>query len=442
MREPTSQMLHKDIIRERIDSGPMSAGIWLVIGLCFLLNMLDGFDVVAMSVTAPTLTQDWGITAGQKGLILSSALLGMTLGAMYLAPLCDRYGRRKLILASSVTTGLSMISTGYCPQSIALLCLLRLITGLGIGVILASTTTITTEFTPEKWRNLTVPIVVAGYPFGAMLVGPVAHSIIPTYGWETLFIFGGAVTLMLSVIMAFLLPESVSYMATQSDRKGEWLARINLTLSRIRRDPIDALPELQNKKNMGSVRSILTPHYRLTTLTLWLGFFCGFLSLYFMLSWIPSLFVSADFSIGQGIAALTYFNIGGVLGILLMGVITTKMRLSKPISVFYGLTVVAILLFVLTRNTSLFSLNAFIFIIGLFLQGAFTGMYSAAARVYKTTERATGIGWAIGLGRTGAFISPAFAGVLVGLGWTIYPLFLLFAVPVFIASILAAGLKT
>lgn len=433
--------MQTNLVRDRIDNGSMSTGIWMVIALCFLLNMLDGFDVVAMSVAAPAISKAWAISAEQKGLILSSALLGMTLGAMLLAPLCDRYGRRKLIIISSLSTGLAMIATGICPPNVSFLCFLRLVTGLGIGVILASTTALATEFTPEKWRNLTVPLVVAGYPFGAVLVGPAAHRIIPTYGWEALFIAGGAVTLLVCLIMYFVLPESITFMSTRNENKGHWLKKINVTLTRIRREPISELPPPIENNKSGRVSSILTPRYRLTTIMLWAGFFCGFLSLYFMLSWIPSLFVEVGFSIKEGIAALTYFNIGGVIGILSMGLITTRLRLSRPIAAFYALTVMAIIYFVYSGNKSILNLNVSIFVIGLFLQGAFTGMYSIAARVYDVSERVTGIGWSIGLGRTGAFISPAVAGLLVGAGWTINPLFLLFAVPIGLAAIFAITMK-
>lgn len=426
-----------DTIRERIDKGPLSPMVFLIIAIGFMLNLVDGFDVVAMSVAGPSISEDWGINNSQKGWILSSALIGMAIGAAFLAPLADTMGRRPLVLMATAIIGGSMVVTGYIPQSVPLLMAVRLISGLGIGIVFASGATIASEFSPERYRNIAVTTVVMGYPFGAMIVGPVANFIIPRQGWEMLFVYGGVLTLALGFVLYFILPESIEFLAAKGKKPNKDLKTINDTLIRLRREPIADLPPTRSEEaSNANVGSLLKGGLIFDTIGLWSVYFLGFLTLYFLLSWTPSLFVDSGFTRAQGIFALTLNNAGAVAGILLIGLITTQIRLAKPIALFYVCAAVLMAAFYFMRPTDLLTLNLLCFAIGLLLQGAFTAMYALAARVYPTEIRATGIGWAAGLGRTGAILSPIFAGYLTGLGWDLYSLSLLFAVPLIGAAVL------
>jgi len=423
-------------IRDRIDNGPIAPMMLVVIGIGFLLNMVDGFDVVAMSVAGPSLSTDWGVTDAEKGWILSAALIGMAVGAAILAPYSDVFGRRIMILAATALIGISMVATGFIPQSVSMLIVLRAISGLGIGVIFASGATIAAEFAPERYRNLAVTTVVMGYPFGAMLVGPVAQLVIPAQGWEMLFVYGGAATLVLGILFYFVLPESVEFLASKQTGTAADLAKVNAVLQKIKRRPLDTLvSEANAEMSSGRVTSLFRDQHAKNTLAVWGVYFLGFLTLYFLLSWIPSLFVDAGFSRREGIAALTQFNLGGVLGILTIGLLTTKFKLAKPIALFFAASAACLLALYAARIQTLVVLNMAILAIGFLLQGAFTAMYALAARIYPTEIRATGIGWAAGLGRTGAIVSPVVAGYLAGAGWDLYALSLLFAVPLFVAGI-------
>ncbi|MEM8935724.1 MAG: MFS transporter [Pseudomonadota bacterium] len=432
----------KDEIRARIDDGPVVPMMVVIIGIGFLLNLVDGFDVVAMSVAAPSISEDWGITAAEKGWILSAALVGMSIGAAFLAPLADVFGRRLLVVAATALIGVSMIVTGFIPQSVLAMMAVRVVAGLGIGIIFANGAAIASEFSPDKYRNLAVTLVVMGYPFGAMIVGPIADYVIPIFGWEMLFVFGGIATLVLGVGIYFVLPESVMFLASRGKNPEKNLAEINETLAKLKRPPLEslALPKAQDAPP-ANVSSLLSGEYRTPTLVLWSIYFLGFLTLYFLLSWIPSLFVNAGFSMSQGIYALTLNNMGAVVGIVAIGLITTHTKLAKPIGIFFAGSAVLMIVLYQFRVEDLFMLNVSIFAIGLLLQGAFTAMYALAARVYPVEIRATGIGWAAGLGRTGAIVSPIVAGYLVGAEWSLFGLFLLFSAPLVVAAILVLYFK-
>ena len=426
------------IIRERIDNGPVNLTMVLVVLLGFMLNLVDGFDVVAMSAAAPSLIEEWGVSRAELGPIFSSALIGMAIGAAVLAPFADRIGRRVLVISATLLIGVSMIAVAFIPvgeSAIPLLIVLRFVSGIGIGIIFASGATIASEFMIEKYRNLAVTLAIMGYPFGAMVVGPAANAVIPLQGWEMLFVYGGTATLAMGVFIYFTLPESPEFLGSHAYQKNDALARINDVLRRLEREPIDEIPAAADVESEGGhVASILTPVFRVDTLSLWLTYFMGFLTIYFLLSWIPTLFIDSGFTRAQGISALTQFNLGGVLGIVTIGLVATNIKIAKPIGVFFISAAFCLVALYNWQPEALTILNAMIFAIGFLLQGAFTGMYALSARVYPTAVRATGIGWGAGLGRVGAILSPTIAGFLAASGWNMYLLFLVFAAPLIIAA--------
>lgn len=430
----------ENTIRNQIDRGPFTIAQFAVLVIAFLLNAVDGFDVVAMAAAAPAFAADWNVSKTTLGYILSAVLIGMTLGAMIFAPMADVIGRKRLVLLALLATGTSMVFTAFAPQSVAVLVLLRVISGLGIGAIIAVAPAIAAEAAPERFRNLAVTLVIAGYPFGAMIVGPVAVELIPTYGWEKIFLVGGVATFVVALIAFLRLPESVDFLALRDDNARSRLTAVNQALARLGHRPIDELPDIERKNlSPGSVKSLFEPTFRITTAKVWTIFFLGFLTVYFLMSWIPTLFVDSGFSYQEGVSVLTLFNLGGVTGIVLIGLITTRIKLSIPIVGGYALAAVYLILFAVLRPEASAKLTLVVFASGLLVQGAFTGMYAVAAKVYPAIIRSTGIGWAAGLGRTGAIISPIIAGYLLGFGWEARQLFVVFAAPMVFAAILSAN---
>ena len=432
-------------IRERIDSGSIAPMMLVIVFIAFMLNLVDGFDVVAMSAAAPSLLNDWGVSRSELGPIFSAALIGMAIGAALIAPLADHYGRRSLVTFSSIVIGVSMVSVILIPEgdfALLLLIAVRFISGLGIGVIFASGTAIASEFVPDKYRNLAVTFAIMGYPFGAMLVGPVANFVIPSQGWEMLFVYGGIATLVLGAIVFLVLPESPEFLANKEPSQGA-LRQLNRVLGLLRRAPFNELPNQDSSVRLApaKVSSLLTNEYQVRTFALWTIYFMGLFSIYFLLSWIPTLFVDTGFTRAQGINALTLHNLGAIAGIIVIGFLTTKVRLAKPIALYYFAAAVLLVALYMWRPTGLVALNVFILVIGLTLQGAFSATYALAARAYPAAIRTTGVGWAAGLGRVGAIVSPIAIGLLAARGWDMFSLFLLSAIPLIVAGILVLRFK-
>ena len=160
-------------VRKLIDQSRISPLQYGVIAMCVLLNMLDGMDVLVISFAAPVLGKEWGIMPEALGIVFSSALLGMAIGAGFIAPWGDRIGRRKMVILCLGIIGSGILLTA-AAQSILQLIVLRFISGAGIGAMLATTATVAAEFSPDRRRNLMVSIVMSGYPIGATLSGLVA----------------------------------------------------------------------------------------------------------------------------------------------------------------------------------------------------------------------------------------------------------------------------
>jgi sugar phosphate permease len=167
----------------------------------------------------------------------------------------------------------------------------------------------------------------------------------------------------------------------------------------------------------------------------------GFMGIYFIIAWIPSLFVGSGWTMSEGIYALTVFNLGAIFGTTSIGLITTRYTMKWPIGLFFAATAILMVYLTMTKPTELMMLYVMIFVIGLFLNGAFSAMYAVAARLYRSAIRSTGIGWCAGLGRTGAIVAPILAGYLVAQSFDMYSLFAVFAVPVILAALLIITIK-
>ena len=421
-----------------IDKGSITSQQILVVALCFIFNMLDGFDITAMAVVASSVSLDLNLTDDLLGWIFSFALAGMMVGAMVLAPVADIIGRRALIILSLVLVGLSIFLTAKA-DNLSLFIMLRFISGVGAGALLACQASLAAEYSPEKYRAMSVALVTAGYPTGAMMTSVVAGYILPDYGWRAMFLFGGTITLGMVIVAWLMIPESLKYLLEK--RPTNALEKINRILQKLKHSPIEHLPELiKNDENkttlLSNMKMLLSPKYRTLSLTLWTAFFCAFGTLYFLMSWIPKLMENAGYDISAGRDAFLYFNLGGVIGIYLLGFLSIKLKLTNLIFNLSIASAISMIAFAYAPN----ELNTLLFlllVIGILQQSAFTGLYGVAAKAYPTEIRSTGVGWAIGLGRTGAVVGPALAGYLILAGYDMSANFIFFSIPMVICGFIA-----
>lgn len=396
---------------------------------CWLINMLDGFDVLAIAFAAPTISAEWKLQAGTLGVVLSAGLVGMALGAMFIAPLADRFGRRRVILWCLAVIGTAMVATA-AVNTINLLIVMRLITGLGVGGMLASLNTMVAEYAPGRGRNFAISFLQSGYAIGGLSGGLLAAALIPAFGWQAVFIAGGLATLVMVAFVLTLMPESLHYLVER--RPPDALAQVNRVLARLGENPLAALPVLEEKSPPPGIREIFAPALKWGTLMLWLSFFMSMLTLYFLLLWTPQIIVNAGLPTSRGIIVGAVLNVGGLIGMLTLGYLSERLGLYRLIMIFFFMAAMSMVAFALIE-ASPNVLLVLAFVLGFFTVGGMIGLYSAAAGIYPTTLRSTGLGWGIGIGRIGAILGPNVAGVLIGIGWEQSDYFLLLALPLLIA---------
>ncbi|WP_426808646.1 MFS transporter [Pseudomonas sp. WOUb67] len=420
-------------LKHRLDNDPMGRFQYLAIGICIVLNMIDGFDVLVMAFTASSVSAEWNLNGAQVGLLLSAGLFGMAAGSLFIAPWADRFGRRPLILLCLAVSGVGMLLSAM-SQSPLQLALLRGLTGLGIGGILASSNVIASEYASKRWRGLAVSLQSTGYALGATLGGLLAVWLLGHWGWRSVFLFGGIVTVLVIPLVLLWLPESLDFLLAR--RPANALARVNRLAERLGQPALAQLPTATAREQGAArgFRQLLTPAMRRTTLVIWLLFFLVMFGFYFVMSWTPKLLVAAGLSAQQGITGGVLLSVGGILGAALIGGLSSRWPLTRVLGLFMLITATLLVLFVV-NGASVSAALALGLLIGLFSNGCVAGLYALSPVVYDASVRATGVGWGIGIGRMGAILSPTVAGVLLDGGWQPLHLYGVFA-SVFV---LAAG---
>lgn len=424
-------------IRESIDRAPLSPYQGLLVGICVLITLIEGYDLLLMAFSASSVAAEWQLNATQIGLLLSSVGVGLVFGSAFIAPLADRIGRRRMtVLALSivvVTMALSSVTQNFGQLGIA-----RALTGLGIGGLVASMPVVIAEFSPQRRRASFISIQSAGLPLGGVVGGAVAAAVLSTLGWRAAFVVGAALTLIVLVVVLALLPESIDFLLVK--RPANALEAINRTLVRMRQAPISVLPAwIPRVKNQVRTEVFTGRNGRRTAL-LSFAFFVMMAAFYFANGWTPRLLLQSGMTPQQGTSSGILLNLGGVVAALLFGLL----------AVFFKNKVLAIIAFI-GATAAFLSMGIFFggvtqtlvlaIFVGALIQACATGLFTLSPETFPTAVRTTGVGVAVTAGRIGAIISPILAGVLVDHGWAASSLYLLFAAPLVLGAIAVAMLN-
>lgn len=376
-----------------------------IVALCFAINMADGVDVTILSFVAPRLQQDWAIGSDVMGNLFSAGLLGMAIGGMGIAPLADRFGRRRVILTALALMSAGMVASGFAGQ-VSELFALRVVVGAGIGTVLASMAALVAEQAPPRHANLAVGVVQAGYPFAAVFTGLVIARVLPLLGWQPILGWAGVLTVVLFPLAWVLLGED----ALAGAGKGA------------------GTPPGGNR-----IAALFAAEYRARTLALWGAVFFGLMVLYFIVSWIPKLSIEAGLSETDGIYAGALYNLGAFAGTAAMSLMAVRVPLGRLVPAMLASAAAAMLVFGSVTMGAALTLGV-AFLIGVLLQGGYNGVWPLAASVYPAEFRATGIGWAIGIGRSGAVLGPMMGGYLMAAKVSLPILFAAYCVPLVLCA--------
>lgn len=385
--------------------GSWSARAAGIVALCFITNMVDGMDVNIMSFIRAALSKDWGVADDAMGYVLSAGTLGMGFGALLIAPFADRFGRKPVIMTALALMSLGMLASGYAGGVQGLM-LARLCVGMGIGTVLAAMAALAAEEAPQGWQDMAVALVQGGFPLAAVGTGFVVAWAVPHVGWQALLRWAGFVTVALLPLAWAVLPARMANAA-----HGGMTAR-------------------------EAIAALFGQRLRARTLLLWVAVFTGLMVLYSMLSWITKLASGAGLSDADSIYAGAFYNFGAFVGTSSMGLLTLKIRPGVLVPVLLGSAAVALLVFG-NAALSVGGALAMAFVIGLTLQGGYNGMWPLAAGSYDAANRATGIGWAMGIGRGGAVVGPIMAGYLLSAKVSLPAILAIYCVPLLLCALCA-----
>ncbi|MBC2778912.1 MFS transporter [Parasphingopyxis marina] len=379
----------------------------IVIGVCVLANMVDGFDVMAIAYTGGAIMGEWSLDPAMLGYLFSAGLAGMMLGSLFISPFADMFGRRRVALACMAAMAAGMFASGLA-QSVEQLLALRLFTGLGIGGILATLNTVVAETAPPARRNLAISVFSMGYPAGSMLGGLVAVAVMDGQGWQWVFFAGG-----IGTFIVFLL---------------NWAF----------------LPEPRQQRSAGAPRfplkTFVAPGVRSGTIIICLAFFLNMMSFFFILNWTPKLVENLGLSREIGVTATLLLNFGSLAGGLSYGVLADRLGWKRVCQIYFASFAVLIAIFGLLP-AAVAPLFVVAILAGIFMAGAMTSLYALAPIVFPPEIRAGGTGLAIGIGRFGATLGPIIAGYALASGVDRAPLYILFAIPPLLVVLLMQTLR-
>jgi len=393
-----------------LDGGPFSPLQKQTVALAAVSVIFDGLGSQLIGFAIPRMASEWRVALGAFAAAVSAGLFGMSCGSACAGMLADRLGRRWAVIGSALLFGLATCVVGLAqsPSSVGWF---RFFAGFGIGGALPTSTTLVAEFTPVRIRPLAITSTIVCMPLGGMFAGVLAAYILPSYGWRTLFFVGGAVPLILCLILMFALPESPRFLVRHPERWDE----LTVLLERIRRPaaPGSRFCDRTESHLRGRFSDLFGPDYLRDTLGLWCAFLLCLFTVYSAFSWLPSLLVSSGLKPADASLALTLYNAGGVAGALLCGWAISRFGSRWPlITCCAAAAIAALFVSQLRFDQHPFLLFSGIAAHGFFVNAVQSTMFAVCAHVYPTAIRARGAASAVAFGRLGAILSGA-AGALV-----------------------------
>lgn len=422
-------------VGEVIDERRISWLQYLVMAFCFIILLVDGFDTQAIGYVAPALIRTLGIAPASLGSLFTAGLLGMAAGSLGFGLLADRTGRRFALLASLVVFGLFTLCKALA-STYGMLIGLQFCAGLGLGGAYPNAVALMNEYAPHRLRNTLVTIAACGYLFGSSVGGFVATALIPLHGWQSVFVVGGTLPLVISLLMLAWMPDSIRQMVLQR-RAPERVRRIMAVIA-------PDLPETaqftaaEDRPRGFPVAELFREGRARMTILVWTVMFLNLALAFFVFSWLPTLFNRAGVSMQQSLLAATSLPLGAMLGSLIWGRMIDKFPPTWAMAL--ASLIYAIFLAPVGGHTDNFGLIVVLLFTAGIGSGVQTAFNSYTGTIYPTLIRSTGLGWGIGIGRIGSILGPLFGAATLSWQWQLTSIFQVAAIPAVISAACLIGL--
>jgi MFS transporter, AAHS family, 4-hydroxybenzoate transporter len=372
--------------------------------LCGVVLFLEGYDIASVGYAIPPLVDAWRVAPSVFTQALMAGNVGLLLGSIGAGLLGDRVGRKPMLICCVTVFGVFSLLSALVGSPSQLACL-RLLTGLGLGGGIPLAIALVSDFAPPAAQGRLVILMSAGIPIGFTLGGLLASQLVPVFGWPAIFVVGGILPLAMVPPLALWLPESVTLSAATRPR--------NL------------------------VAALFRNGHAPSTALLWAMNLLNLVSNFLILLWTPAILHGSGESPSQAIFATSMYGLGIILGALLTASVADRLGVERVLTYIVAFGALCMLSLGLLDPRSWF-LSVIICGAGVGIGGCQAGLNSLSGRIYPSTIRSTGAGWALGLGRVGAIAGPLLGGVLLGLGFPAQAIFVAAAIPLFVVTVLMA----
>lgn len=402
-----------------------------ILAWCAIIIICDGYDLAVAGIALPSIMKSMGVTAQNAGFMVSSALFGMMFGAIFLGTVADRIGRPRAIAICLALFSIFTAAAGFTSDPY-MFSAMRFLAGLGIGGVMPNVVAQMTEYSPRKIRATMVTLMFSGYAVGGMLAALLGKGLIEAYGWSSVFLAAGAPVVLIPFVLKSL-PESMPFLVRQNR-----LAELKDILVRMepsyQASATDHYAIAAHDKGEGAPISKLFQDGRgFSTVMFWVAFFMCLFMVYALSSWLAKLMAGAGYSLGSALNFVLMLNFGAVIGAIGGGWLADRFHIKYVLVGMYALAAVSITLLGYKVSTEV--LYLLVGLAGASTIGTQIVTYAYAGQFYPAAVRSTGIGWASGVGRSGAILAPIVIGTLVGMALPLEQNFVAIAIPAVIATI-------
>ncbi len=418
---------------EIMDRRPLSRFQAAIVGLCALIVVLDGFDTQCIGFLAPPIAKTLNFPLKAFGPVFAFGLLGLMISSMTMGPVADLWGRKWPLVFSTLTFAVFALLTSRVT-SFEQLIVFRFLTGLGLGGAIPNAFALASEYVPRRLMAVSATTLSAGMPLGALSAGLISSVMLPKWGWQSIFYVGGILPLAVAILLVAKLPESVRFLSARNAHPRKIAAIMARISPELAVAPERLRIEQPERRKDVPVKDLFAEGRAMGTILLWIPYLMNLLVLFFIVSWLPALLRQDGMDVSAGVAAISAFSLGGIIGSVGQGPLMKGLgSYSTMLGEFiFGTFCIGLLAF----NSSSFPVMiGLVFILGCCVQGAQAGLNALIVGFYPTTMRATGMGWASAVGRIGSISGPVLGGILLSLSWNTQQIFLSAGLPAVCAAV-------
>ncbi|PUA17727.1 MFS transporter [Glaciimonas sp. PCH181] len=421
-------------IQEFMSKQSFTRGQLLIAFLCAMATMIDGYDTQVMSFVAPLLSAELHINRLALGSVFSAGLVGMLIGSILVGFISDRFGRRPALLGSLLWTSVAMFLTTFA-SSVQELLVLRVITGIGLGATLPIAIAMTSESVAKRVRVTTVMLMYCFFSVGGALAALVTDQLTVHFHWSSVFFVGGCATAILACVIAVFLPESISFLVAKEKPRKDVLKTIKVIFPFLKESDTPIFSASQQEKNGSQpLGKLFTEGRAPITVLLWITFAFGYLVIYFMLSWLPSMLRDVGLDQHKSFMVAVAFQLGTPLGSIVLGRLIDRFQPSVVLGTAFVTGSLFVYLISISSG-SVVMLCLLALVAGACVVAGMIGFVANAAELYPTAIRATGIGWGLAMGRIGGIVGPTLGGILLSMEVSSQNVFRLSVLPELIAGL-------